>query len=172
MVYVQNKNNSSSHKANATTSSKFDNTKPKSDKSKSRTDKKHDVDHTANAVIKSGSSQSRLLQWATMASTTSKPIDDCTHSYSELSEWLIDSGCSNHMTPFEDDLISDVMKSKSVVEVANGKIVKGPNKGTALIRIVDVKTNKTFDMLLEDVLYVPGLSQRLFSVTQWTQSGG
>ena len=63
------------------------------------------------------------------------------------------------MMPFEDDLISDVMKSKSLVEVANGNIVKAPSKGTALIRIVDVKTNKTFDILLEDVLYVPGLSQ-------------
>ena len=159
MVYIQKQNDPSSHKANATTSSKFDNTKPKSDKSKSRTDKKHDVDHTANAVIKSGSSQLRPLHWATMASTTSKPIDDCTHSYSELSEWLIDSGCSNHMTPYEDDLISDVTKSKSLVEVAIGNIVKAPNKGTALIRIVDIKTNKTFDILLEDVLYVPGLSR-------------
>ena len=107
-----------------------------------------------------------------MASMTSKPTDECPHSYSELSEWLIDSGCSNHMTPYEDDLISDVTKSKSLVEVANGNIVKAPNKGTALICIVDIKTNKTFDILLEDVLYVPGLSRRLFSVTQWTQSGG
>ena len=115
----KNKTDPSSHKANATTSSKFGNTKPKSDQSKSRTHKKHDANHTANAVIRSSSSQSRSLHWATMASTTSKPTDDCPHSYSELSEWLIDSGCSNHMTPYEDDLISDVTKSKSLVEVAN-----------------------------------------------------
>ena len=37
---------------------------------------------------------------------------------------------------------------------------------------MDVKTQKTFDILLEDVLYVPGLSRRIFSVTQWTNSGG
>ena len=89
-----------------------------------------------------------------------------------LSEWLIDSGCSNHMTPFEDDLITDPGSSKSLVEVANGNIVKAPKKGTAFIRIVGVKTHKTFDILLEDVLYVPGLSRRLFSMTQWTNSGG
>ena len=35
---------------------------------------------------------------------------------------------------------------------------------------MDVKTHKTFDILLEDVLYVPGLSRHLFSVTQWTNS--
>ena len=50
--------------------------------------------------------------------------------------------------------------------------MKAPKKGTALIRIIDVQTHSTFDVLLEDVLYVPGLSRRLFSVTQWTQSGG
>ena len=120
-----------------------------------QTEKKQDADHTANAVIKSGSSQLRPLQWATIASMTSKFIDESSQSYSESSEWLIDSGCSNHMTPFEDDLISDVTKSKSLVEVANGNIVKAPKKGTVLIWIVDVKTNKTFDILLEDVLYYP-----------------
>ena len=107
-----------------------------------------------------------------MAFTTTKSDDNSSLKYSELSEWLIDSGCSNHMTPFEYDLISDRTKPKSLVKVANGNIVKAPNTGTALIQIVDVKTNKTFAILLEDVLYVPRLSRRLFSVTQWTQSGG
>ena len=93
-----------------------------------------------------------------MASTMSKSNDDISQQFSELSEWLIDSGCSNHMTPFADNLISDITKSKSLVEVANGNIVEVPKKGTALIRIVDVQTNKTFYMLLEDILYIPGLS--------------
>ena len=62
------------------------------------------------------------------------------------------------MTPYEDDLITDIGSSKALVEVANGNIVKASKIGTAFIRIVDVKTHKTFDILLEDVLYVPGLS--------------
>ena len=53
---------------------------------------------------------------------------DNSSKQSELSEWLIDSGCSNHMTPFEDDLITDIGSSKSLVEVANGNIVKAPKK--------------------------------------------
>ena len=52
---------------------------------------------------------------------------------SELSKWLIDSGCSNHMTPFEDDLTTDIRSSKSLVEVANENVVKAPKKGTAFI---------------------------------------
>ena len=77
---------------------------------------------------------------------------------SELSECLIDLGCSNHMTPLEDDLIMDIGSSKSLVEAAKGNIVKAPKKGTAFIHIVDIISNKTFDILLEDVLCVPRLS--------------
>ena len=55
------------------------------------------------------------------------------------------------MTPFEDDLITDIGSSKLLVEVANGNIVKAPKKGTAFIHIADVISNKTFGILLEDV---------------------
>ena len=69
-------------------------------------------------------SQKKTLHWATMARTEDNPS-----KRSELSEWLIDSGCSNHMIPYEDDLITDIGSSKSLVEVANGNIVKAPKKG-------------------------------------------
>ena len=76
----------------------------------------------------------KTLHWATLARVQEKRT-----KRSELSEWLIGSGCSNHMTPFEDDLITNIGSSKSLVEVANGNIVKAPKKGTAFIRIVNVK---------------------------------
>ena len=109
--------------------------------------------HQATAVIPSQISQKKTLHWVTMARVQEKRSKQ-----SELSEWLIDSGCSNHMTAFQDDLITDSGSSRSLVEVANESIVKAPMKGTAFIRIVEVISNKTFDTLLEDVLYVPGLS--------------
>ena len=130
----------------------------KNSKSKSKTSEKKTPDHSANAVTKSGSSQLRPLHWVTMA-TTNTQTDNPQHKYSELSEWLIDSGCSNHMTPFEDDLISDVTKSKALVEVANGNIVKAPKKGTVKIKIVDALDNSSYEILLEDILFVPGLSR-------------
>ena len=71
----KSKNESPSHKANATTTSN-ETTKSKCDKSNPKTDKKKEADHTVNAVIKSGSSQLRPLHWATMASTTTKSNDD------------------------------------------------------------------------------------------------
>ena len=119
------------HKVNATPTD-HEQPKPKSDNPKSKPDKKRGTDHTVNALINSGSSQLQPLHWARMAWTTTN-VNDSPQQYSELSEWLINSGCSNHMTPFTEDLITDVSKSKSLVEVANGTIVKAPKKGTSLL---------------------------------------
>ena len=120
--------------------------------------------HQAHVTIKSTNNEQRL-HWANQASHNSQP-------FSHMSEWLIDSGCSNHMTPYENDLIYNISSSRSLVEVANGNIVKAPKRGTVDICITDVKTMKTQNIHLESVLYVPGLTRRLFSVTQWTDSGG
>ena len=69
-------------------------------------------------------------------------------------------------------LIPDIGQSKLLDEVANGNNVKAPKKGTTFICIVEVISNETFDIPLEDVFCVPGLSRILFSVTQWTYSRG
>ena len=107
--------------------------------------------HQAHVTVKSTNNE-RRLHWANQASHNSQP-------FSHMSEWLIDSGCSNHMTPHENDLIHDISSSRSLVEVDNGNIVKAPKRGTVAIRITDVKTMKTQNIHLESVIYVPGLSQ-------------
>ena len=89
-----------------------------------------------------------------------------------LSQWLIDSGCSTHMTPFVEDLVKDHESTSAAVEVANGNIIQATTIGTVSIRVVDIKTKKVYNIYLQGVLYVPGSSRRLFSVTQWTKSGG
>ena len=47
--------------------------------------------------------------------------------------------------------ISDISKSKSLVKVANGNIVKAPKPATVALCIVDVNIISTYDILLEDV---------------------
>ena len=120
---------------------------------------KGDNTEKANAVIKSKHCTQQNLHWATMAKTTNTKQKPQHHT--EISQWLIDSGCSNHMTPHPEDLIMDISSTKSLVEVANGNIVKAPKKGTAKIKITDIKTNNTYSILLEDVLLVPGASSVL-----------
>ena len=46
--------------------------------------------------------------------------------YSEMTDWLIDSGCSISMTPFIEDIVADKSKSDAVVEVATGVLTPAP----------------------------------------------
>ena len=129
----------------------------------------------ASTAVRIPNSSHPKVTFATMAKVTSIS-DEANYNddskFSLLSQWLIDSGCSTHMTPFAEDLITDHESTDSVVEVANGNIVKAKKRGTALVQIIDIDTNKAYNIYLEGVLHVPGISRRLFSVTCWTQCGG
>ena len=76
------------------------------------------------------------------------------------------------MTPYQSDLLYDITNSSTLIKAANGNIVKAKKQGTVLIKIVDVHTFEDQDILLETVLWVPGLNRRLFSVPQWNNSAG
>ena len=148
----------------------------------SQTQKKNDKDNCqAHAVVTVPSSFRPKVSFASMAKVlTTLPQQHAfpvTHhnnmeQTSLLSQWLIDSGCSTHMTPFVEDLVKDHESTSAAVEVANGNIIQATTIGTVSIRVVDIKTKKVYNIYLQGVLYVPGLSRRLFSVTQWTKSGG
>ena len=69
--------------------------------------------------------QKRHVLSATKSISRSQP----THEKSSMiKDWLIDSGCSEHMTPFFDDIIDTSKPTNTVVEVANCHIVKAINK--------------------------------------------
>jgi hypothetical protein len=61
--------------------------------------------------------------------------------YSLLSDWLIDSGASSHMTPHLNDLILNVTDSNAVVQVANGVLIQANQCGTVRIRIQDINND-------------------------------
>ena len=128
----------------------------------------------ASTAVRIPNSLHPKVTFATMAKVTSisdeANYDDS--KFSLLSQWLIGSGCSTHMTPFAEDLVTDHESTDSVVEVANGNIVKAKKRGTALVQIIDIDTNKAYNIYLEGVLHILGISRRLFSVTCWTQCGG
>jgi hypothetical protein len=90
-----------------------------------------------------------------------------------LSDWLTDSGASSYMTNDESDLVLNVEESLAVVQVANGVLIRAQLRGTVRIRIQDLNDpHISCDILVHDVLYVPGLSRRLLSVDQWNAAGG
>lgn len=79
--------------------------------------------------------------------------------------WLIDSGCTNHMT--KDSKYFTEMDStiKVPVRMDNGAMVNSEGKG-----IVTIQTKKGTRQI-KDVLYVPSLDQNLLSVPQMMQNG-
>jgi hypothetical protein len=87
-----------------------------------------------------------------------------------LNNYLPDLGATQHMTPRLADLQNTVEGQKIGVEVANGHIIKCSITGNIQISMQDDNGNM-LTATLSDVMYVPGLNRRLFSVTQFAQHG-
>ncbi|KAK9120307.1 hypothetical protein Syun_017924 [Stephania yunnanensis] len=82
-------------------------------------------------------------------------------------EWIIDSGCSHHVTG-NDSLLSEVRQHKGdrVIITADNSAYPVANEGVVKIGILDNNA-----VQLNDVFHVPGLQRNLISVSQITDSG-
>jgi hypothetical protein len=74
------------------------------------------------------------------------------------------------MTPRLADLADRGEGQKLGVEVADGHIIKCTTTGNIHISMQDDNGNP-FTAVLSEVMYVPGLSRHLFSITQFAQHG-
>ncbi|GKC55148.1 TIR-NBS resistance protein [Tanacetum coccineum] len=83
-------------------------------------------------------------------------------------DWIVDSGCSNHMTGDKEKLkdVSKYTGSRVVVTANNSKLPIAHVGNT----IVSPLCNDT-DVSLKDVFHVPGMKKNLMSVAQLTSSG-
>ena len=89
----------------------------------------------------------------------------CNTAVVNNSSWLIDSGCTNHMTT-DLSLFKDLDKSyMSKVRTGNEEYVKVEGKG--VIEVETMSGTKT----LKNMLYVPKINQNLVSVGQLLESG-
>jgi len=79
--------------------------------------------------------------------------------------WMIDSGCTNHMT-YERNLFKEFipMENKKV-RIGNGDCIPAKGKG-----FVSTKINSG-TKIISDVLYVPDIDKSLFSVGQLIEKG-
>jgi hypothetical protein len=72
-----------------------------------------------------------------------------------LSNYLPDSGATQHMTPRRADLFGEVEGQHLGVEVADGHIIKCSITGKIQLNLLDDNGN-AMDAVLYDVMYVPG----------------
>ena len=89
----------------------------------------------------------------------------CFATSSSTKSWLIDSGCTNHMT-YDQELFKELDKTAiSKVRIGNGAYLEVKGKGTVAIKgHTDLK-------LISNVLYVPEINQNLLSVGQLMEKG-
>jgi hypothetical protein len=92
--------------------------------------------------------------------------------YTNISSWLIDCGCSQHMTPVCEDLIQ-WEECDALVSMANGAVVHVKHCGSVKICHNDINDPRNTKFVqIKKALYVPGLNRRLLSVVQWNDAGG
>ncbi len=88
----------------------------------------------------------------------------------EKADWLVDSGCNKHLTPYRED-IGGLKESKITCTFGNNEVLKAEGMGYVEM---EAQTDKqeNVKLILNDVLYVPGLPQRMLSTGQLRRSGG
>ncbi len=89
---------------------------------------------------------------------------------SNLNNYLPDSGATQHMTPRLADLMDAVEGQNLGVEEADGHVIKCSTTGKIRIGMLDDNRGK-LEATLTEVMYVPGLSRRLFSVSKFARHG-
>ena len=81
---------------------------------------------------------------------------------SQLTNWILDSGATFHMTPEVTDFVPGSLEdTDKFIEVAYGNHVTAKQKGSVRIQICD-DNGKKFVATLYNVLLAPDLCDRLF----------
>ena len=83
----------------------------------------------------------------------------------ELNTWLIDIGCTSHMTKYLSIFTSIDRSVQPKVKLGNGEVVQAKGKGTIAI------STKRGTKIVTNVLYIPDLDQNLLSVAQILRNG-
>ncbi|KAJ8639362.1 hypothetical protein MRB53_016056 [Persea americana] len=92
-------------------------------------------------------------------------VASCFATSSSKESWLIDSGCTSHMT-YNQELSKELDKTAiSKVKIGNGAYLAVKGKGTVAIEV------HTGLKLISNVLYVPDINQNLLSVGQLLEKG-
>ena len=83
----------------------------------------------------------------------------------KATQWILDSGATDHMTGMRDELHNVVDGNHGTVKVANGQKLQSEGYGKLLIK------NKGIETTLSNVLWIPGLSVNLVSVSALARRG-
>ena len=109
-------------------------------------------------------------------SDESDAVNVCSdHKPSSDSEFLVDSGCSSHITNNDDSFVEidqNFTPHEHSIELADGTKVKGvaEKRGSVKIQMVDSQGN-SYDAILDNCLYIPSYPDNIFSVKAANRKG-
>ena len=87
-----------------------------------------------------------------------------------ISEWWLDSGCSQHMTCLKEDfVVYEKFDIPIDVNLADKSIV--PAIGSGDVNIIIFDNDREVPVSFKNVLYVPKLKKRLLSISEMTKTG-
>ena len=90
---------------------------------------------------------------------------------SQLTNWILDSGATCHMTPEVSDFIPGPLEdTDKYIEVADGHHITAKQKVQVRIQMCD-DNRKKFIATLYNVLLAPDLCDKLFSIITLTNAG-
>lgn len=114
--------------------------------------------HHANVVC----TKTREYAFSSMAVDTSAPGTDANC-------WIVDSACTAHMTHELGDLSNPRRIGPIQVECGGGTLLDATQVGSVVLPTKDA-SGKNIIVTLHDVLFVPNLGKRLFSVKKFIRS--
>ncbi|KAA3477322.1 pleiotropic drug resistance protein 3-like [Gossypium australe] len=104
----------------------------------------------AQALVAEGNQTQKELMFTSSCFATNRNIKK---------HWLIDNGCTNHMTS-DESIFKEIDRScTSRVRIGNGQFIQAKGKD-------DVLTNTSVTKAISDVLLVPEINQNLFNIVQ------
>ena len=86
------------------------------------------------------------------------------HGKPEQQEWILDSGCTQHMT-YDEGHFMNYTKDSGVVTLADGKTLQVQGRGTIKVPIQGKET------LITSVIHVPKIGFNLLSISQLAERG-
>ena len=121
------------------------------------------IDNTLENITYQSESQNIYAYMARVSSNEESPRRDIGKS-SQLTNWVLDSGATCHMTPgIYDFILGSWVETDKYIEVADGHFFTEKQTGEVQINMHD-NNGKPFIDMLYNVLFAPDLCDQLFSI--------
>jgi hypothetical protein len=104
------------------------------------------------------------------SATTANPANTAPGTRSDPSHWVLDSGASEHFTPFYDLFDTyEALDERCAINTAEG-VIYGKGNGSISVQIID-SNDEVHEVTFHDVIYAPAMKANLLSIPTIVKKG-